>query len=608
VIPFLRRTFSVLDRQARRRFVLFAVASVLVAALEGASLYLIVPLTEMLLDQNQPYPPVARTIADLFGVESRGGVTILLALIVLVALTTKALAAIALLRWGLRQALQEETRISTRLFAAYLAAPLTYHLAHNTAEFQRTLNESLVTVFRRGVPFILAAAADAFTLVALAAVVLITDPDIAAIACGYFLLVAIVYQRWIGGRNKAAARKAHREMAMRYKQVQESLRAAKELAVLHRHEHFVDNFYRTKVEVARAHELLVFFQLLPRQFLDLALVFGAAIVATFAFLTRSNSEALATIALFLTVSFRLAAPLNRVMGAATVARTSTPAINQVIEDLTELGQFTPSPFDDEGAQLETATLELKNVAFRYGPDLPDVLRDVSLLIRQGDDVAIVGSTGAGKTTLLSLILGLLDATAGTVEISGAPIAQNRTEWQRSIGYVPQEIVLIDESVRANVAFGIATEKIDDEKVWEALRLAQVDGFVASLPDGLATLVGEHGVRLSGGQRQRIGLARALYHHPSVLVLDEATSSLDSSTEAKIMETITALRGRLTIITVSHRLSTLRHCDRIYFLRAGRIVSVGTFAQLSNAEPEFARLVELSRPEHAPAPLQTAGNS
>jgi ATP-binding cassette, subfamily B, bacterial PglK len=233
---------------------------------------------------------------------------------------------------------------------------------------------------------------------------------------------------------------------------------------------------------------------------------------------------------------------------------------------------------------------------------------VSLLIRQGDDVAIVGSTGAGKTTLLSLILGLLDATAGTVEISGAPIAQNRTEWQRSIGYVPQEIVLIDESVRANVAFGIATEKIDDEKVWEALRLAQVDGFVASLPDGLATLVGEHGVRLSGGQRQRIGLARALYHHPSVLVLDEATSSLDSSTEAKIMETITALRGRLTIITVSHRLSTLRHCDRIYFLRAGRIVSVGTFAQLSNAEPEFARLVELSKPEHAPAPLQTAGNS
>ena len=308
----------------------------------------------------------------------------------------------------------------------------------------------------------------------------------------------------------------------------------------------------------------------------MALVFGAAVVSAFAFLTRSPTDALASIALFLTVSFRLAAPLNRVMGASTVARTATPAINQVVDDLRELGQYSLAPDEVDAEQVTAATIEMKDVRFSYEPDLPDVLRNVSLLIRYGDDVAIVGSTGAGKTTLLSILLGLLNATSGAVEISGTPIAECRTAWQRSIGYVPQEIVLIDDDIRANVAFGIAGDKIDDERVWDALRLAQVDGFIASLPDSLSTVVGEHGVRLSGGQRQRIGLARALYHHPAVLVLDEATSSLDSSTEAKIMETIADLRGQLTIITVSHRLSTLRHCDRIFFLRDGQIASVGTF--------------------------------
>jgi ATP-binding cassette, subfamily B, bacterial PglK len=597
VIPFLRGTFSVLDRYARRRFIAFAIGSILVAALEGVSLYLIVPLTEMLLNRGRDFPPVANAIANVFDVESRNQVTIILALIVVVALSVKAIAAISLLRWGIRVSLQEDTRISTRLFAGYLAAPVTYHLAHNTSEFQRTLNESLLTTFRRGVPYVLAASADAFTLAAVALVVLISDPDIALIAFSYFLLVAVVYQRWIGGRNKLAARRAHADTATRYKQVQEALRAAKELAVLHRHDHFVGNFYRTKVELAHSQELLVFFQLLPRQFLDLALVFGAAVVSAFAFLTRSPTDALASIALFLTVSFRLAAPLNRVMGASTVARTATPAINQVIDDLHELGQYSLAPDEVDAEQVSAATIEMKDVRFRYEPDLPDVLRNVSLLIRYGDDVAIVGSTGAGKTTLLSILLGLLDATSGAVEISGTPIAECRTAWQRSIGYVPQEIVLIDDDIRANVAFGIAGDKIDDERVWDALRLAQVDGFIASLPDSLNTVVGEHGVRLSGGQRQRIGLARALYHHPAVLILDEATSSLDSSTEAKIMETIADLRGQLTIITVSHRLSTLRHCDRIFFLRDGQIASVGTFATLCDVEPEFARLVELARLEH-----------
>jgi len=223
-----------------------------------------------------------------------------------------------------------------------------------------------------------------------------------------------------------------------------------------------------------------------------------------------------------------------------------------------------------------------------------VLDDISLRVEPGDDVGIVGTSGAGKTTLLDVMLGLLDPGAGEVLVGDEPLAGRRTDWQLSIGYVPQEIVLVDATMRANIAFGIAPDQVDERRLGEAVAAAQLDAFVATLPDGLDTVVGERGVRLSGGQRQRIGLARALYHQPIVLVLDEATSALDSDTESRIMETIAALRGSLTIISVSHRLSTLKHCDRIYFMRDGRIVGVGTFDELCRREPDFAQLVALAQ--------------
>jgi ABC-type multidrug transport system fused ATPase/permease subunit len=592
MITFIRHTFRVLDRAAKLRFVLFAAGSVAIAAVEGLGLALIVPLTELLLDkEGTGLPTAARMIDRVVDISTRGEAALALAILVFVALSVKALCAMALLRWGIGLSLGYEALIARRLFSRYLSAPAWYHLNHNSAEMQRTLNESMLIVFRRSLPFVMAATADAFTLIAVAVVVLASDLPIALLAIGYFGLVAVAYQRLIGGRQKLAAKQAHEEIAVRYRQVQEAMRATKELAILHRQDYFVRRFYKTKLELAAAQRLLLMFQLLPRQFLDLAFVMGAALMAVFAFTTRSTTEALATVGLFLTATFRLVAPLNRVMGATTLTRTAQPAIEQVESDLSFLESLSRGHADDAGAApARRVSLELRDVHFAYDADKADVLAGVSLAIAPGDDVAIVGSTGAGKTTLLGVILGLFEPRAGEVVVDGRPLSACRTPWQLSIGYVPQDIVLIDDTIRANVAFGVDDDEVAEPSVWEAMRTAQIDGFVASLPDGLDTMVGEHGVRLSGGQRQRLGLARALYHHPEVLVLDEATSSLDSSTEARIMDTIGSLRGSLTIITVSHRLSTLKHCDRIYFLRDGRVASVGTFEDLSALEPEFAQLV------------------
>ncbi len=595
MLSFVRSTFSLIDRSARLRFYLFALGSVFIAGLEALGVFFILPLTQMLvLDPNDPLPSTARFLEWFIDVSSNDQAIAILGGLVLVTFTVKAVGAVLLLRWGVGVSLRQEARIARRLFSSYLRAPRSYHLQRNSSEIQRTLNESLLLVFRRTVPSVMAAVADLAALLAIVVVIVVNDPLIALVTIVYFLVIGLTYQRFIGAPQKWAAKQVHKEVARRYRQVQEAVRANKELAVLHREDFFIEQFYQTKLELASAQRLLLIFQMVPRHFLDLAFLYGAAMMAAFAFSTRSPGEALASLGLFLAAGFRLVSPLNRVMAIFSTARVAQPALDQVLGDTALLRRLRQGRDDVSQGALGPSPIELSEVRFRYEGTDTDVLHGISLCIEPGDDVGVVGTSGAGKSTLLDVLLGLLDPGSGEILIGGVPMHQCRTDWQLSIGYVPQEIVLIDDTIRANIAFGIAAADIEEEQLQEALRLAQLDEFVTSLPDGLETTVGELGVRLSGGQRQRLGLARALYHRPTVLVLDEATSALDSDTEARIVETIASLRGSLTILTVAHRLSTLKHCDRIYFLRDGHVANVGTFEELTAQEPDFAQLVALAQ--------------
>jgi ATP-binding cassette subfamily C protein len=217
------------------------------------------------------------------------------------------------------------------------------------------------------------------------------------------------------------------------------------------------------------------------------------------------------------------------------------------------------------------------------------MNNVSLTIPKGNAVAFVGPSGAGKTTMVDLLLGLLEPEQGSISVDGIDIQGNLSAWQRNIGYIPQSIYLADETLRNNIAFGLPEKEIDDEKVMEAVRLAQLDEMVSRLPDGLDTYLGEAGTRISGGQRQRVGIARALYHSPEVLVMDEATSALDNITEKHITEAIEALKGERTIVMIAHRLTTVKNCDTLYFMKEGKIIQMGSYDELVKTNAQFREM-------------------
>ena len=233
------------------------------------------------------------------------------------------------------------------------------------------------------------------------------------------------------------------------------------------------------------------------------------------------------------------------------------------------------------------------MSYRYPNAERPAVSNLSLRIEKGSFVGFVGPTGCGKTTVADVILGLLEPTEGSVLVDGRNIRDALFDWQRQLSYIPQEVYLLDGTIRQNVAFAVASDEIVDERVWRALRRAQIDDLVRELPQGLDSPVGERGVRISGGERQRLGIARALYRNPAVLVVDEATASIDSETEAAVMRALEALRGDKTLIVITHRLATVRNCDEIFVMGNGGIQASGTYAELVQRSAEFRQLVGLA---------------
>jgi len=296
-------------------------------------------------------------------------------------------------------------------------------------------------------------------------------------------------------------------------------------------------------------------------------VSGLVIIVVINALRNPDMNAsLPMIALFGMAAIRIMPSMNRIIGYMTTVRFNITHFEHIYDDLKETDASKPDIMKRKEKVEFNESIEIRNLTYSYPGTDTIILEDVNLVIKKGQSVGIVGSSGAGKTTLVDILLGLLDPNRGEVLVDGNSIKEKNNGFRQNIGYVPQDIYIIDDSVAANVAFGVPPEDIETERVWVSLETANLKGFVESLEAGLDTNVGESGMRLSGGQRQRVGIARALYNNPEILVFDEATSSLDNESERAISEAIAKIGHTKTMIIIAHRLNTLDKCDLIYEIK------------------------------------------
>ncbi|MDK9723677.1 MAG: ABC transporter ATP-binding protein/permease [Sterolibacteriaceae bacterium MAG5] len=467
--------------------------------------------------------------------------------------------------------------LSQHLFQIYLTQPYSFHLQRNSAQLIYNVT-TVAAATSDAMYFGLQLITELFVITGLVGLLLYMEP-LGAVVIGTVLAGAAWFFLRITRRrvtNWGATLQFNQEKRLQH--LQQGLGCVKEVILLGRERLFMDRFREHTVLSLHAAERQLVLQQLPRLWLEMLAVAGLVGLVTILIARGESLDIiLSTVGLFAVAAFRLMPSTTRVVNCIQTLRFGLPAIDKLDAELA----LTSAKIDRGDGSLPFGhAIELEGVAYAYADAQTPVLNGIDLVINHGESIGLVGPSGAGKSTLLDIILGLLPVSAGVVRVDGVDITSNLRGWQCQIGYVPQSIYLIDDTLWRNVAFGVPDEQIDRDAVSRAINAAQLTEFVSTLPAGMDTVVGERGVRLSGGQRQRIGIARALYHDPKVLVLDEATSALDFETEAYVMETVQALMGSKTIIIVTHRVSTIENCDRVFLVDSGMLrPAVGYRAQV-----------------------------
>jgi len=528
-------------------------------------------------------------VSGMFGVETNQqflfALGILVFLLTIISIAFKALTEYVQYRF----VSFSEYYLSKRLVESYLHQPYSWFLNRNSADLGKNILSEAGTIIGGSMKPMIDLMAKSMVAIALLLLLIVIDPKLSFITFftigGAYFLIYKFSRNFLDriGKNRLKANQ------LRFTAVSEAFGAVKEIKVGGLEQTYIKKFSDPAKTFAIVQSSAQVVGQLPRYGLE-AIAFGGILLMILYLMTQGDTfaSALPVIALYAYAGYRLMPALQNIYSSIAKLRYVGPGLNSIYEDFINL-----KPFDsqqDQGVLMLNKEITLNKICYQYPSSSRIVLKDINLKIPARKTIGLVGTTGSGKTTTVDIILGLLEVKQGTLEVDGKVInKKNCRTWQKSIGYVPQNIYLTDDTIIANIALGVNLKEINLEAIKKACKIANLHEFITNeLPNQYETIVGERGVRLSGGQKQRIGIARALYHNPQILILDEATSSLDNMTEKSVMEEVYNISKDITVIIIAHRLSTIKNCDIIYLLDKGELKNKGTFEELINANNNFQK--------------------
>jgi len=592
MISIIKKLSYLLDRREKIQVIGLFFLLLIGSALEMLGVGFVIPFISLVsqpeLIQEQP---ILNRIYLALGSPSSEQFLVIICLIYLLIYVGKNAYVAIMYHLQHRFIFNKQRKVADKLLNGYLGAPYTFHLQRNTAVLIRNLTQEVNQLFMGVLIPLVMLCTEVTVLTGLVLLLIFLQPTATlAVATGLGIASFIFYNIFQKQLSESGKKRQYHSGQV-IQQINQGLGGVKETKLLGRENFFLKRHSHHRLELVKSLQFVQTIQQLPRLYFETLAVFGLlGIVLITVLQETATGEILPTVSLFAAAAFRLMPSLNRVMNSVNRIRFGSHALDVIVyefrvleeeKNLLSKVEVTVPLFKDK--------LTLDAVSYHYPNSEEQVLDQVSIEICRGTSVGLIGSSGAGKTTLVDVILGLLRPTEGRVLVDGVDIQQGLRGWQSQIGYIPQSIYLCDDTLRGNIAFGIPEPDISEEQVWQAVQSAQLQELVERLPQGLDTVVGERGVRLSGGQRQRVGIARALYHNPQVLVMDEATAALDNETEAGIMEAVEKLSGDKTLIMIAHRLTTVKNCNCLYFMERGKVVDQGTYDELRDRNASFMKM-------------------
>lgn len=576
-ISKLIEVFSLLKKKQRKEALWLVAITAVGMMFEMLGIGAVIPVVAIIMEENiaGSYPlliPVLNILGNPTHLELIK--TSLVGLVAVYAVRSLFLAFLSYKQSAFAFKIQED--ISARLFKKYLNSPYVFHTQRNSSDLTNNIIVETTAYTVYSLLPILLLISELFVLTGTSVFLFIIEPLGAITVVSGLGLSGGIFYKMIKNRIGDWGSKRVFNDSLRLKVAQQAFDGIKETILAEKQHYFYKQYVTFSGNSAHFNMLKTFVQQTPRLWIEFLAVLGLAIlIFLMTIQAKTTDQMLAVMGVFAAAAFRLIPSVNRILGAVSSLKYGRKSFEILRNELQEKIDIHASRETNLSSDFVFShKLKIDDVVFRHLNKSKPTLDGVSLEITKGSSIGFVGESGSGKTTLIDLLMGLYEPNSGHLLADQVDIYKNMSAWRKNIGYVPQTIFLMDDTLRRNIAFGITDHEIDDQRVRKVLDLAQLSSLVESFKDGINEEVGEKGVRLSGGQRQRIGIARALYHNPEILILDEATSALDEETEMQIMSEVNRLKGEKTLLIIAHRVSTLKNCDFVYRLGEGKILNSG----------------------------------